>query len=283
MQQAEECMQVSRLALEEPEFYRIWIACQDPNDPQLERWSEEESKQLQVGKDTVEKLQRYFPLQGKSALDVGCQWGATSIAMANAGAMVTGIDVCEDFVNGARLRAKQHGVEAAFYTSAAEKLPFEDGSFDVVVCVNVLEHVECHRKTVRELVRVLRPGGHLYLDGPNRLSPRWFLKDPHYRMMGISILPPSLGRFYVKRVRRFPSYEVGTFPIASRVEKLLRCTGVEIIASSRNGGDKQMRPEEPSSHPGLLGWSRSIRFNTAGMFHFIGRKRGREQETTWFQ
>lgn len=279
MHQDDKPAPTSRLALEEPEFYRIWIACQDPNDPQLERWSEEESKQLRVGRDTVEKLQRYFPVQGKSVLDVGCQWGATSIAMANAGAVVTGIDVCEQFVDGARLRAKQHGMEAAFHATAAETLPFEDGSFDVVVCVNVLEHVESHRKTVRELVRVLRPGGHLYLDGPNRLSPRWFLKDPHYRMMGISILPPSLGGFYVKRVRRFPAYEVGTFPIASLVEKLLRCVGAEIVASSRNGGGAKQNAREQASRLNLADWTDMVRFNTAGMFYFVARKRDHQRET----
>ncbi|MCH8333918.1 class I SAM-dependent methyltransferase, partial [Candidatus Sumerlaeota bacterium] len=137
------------------------------------------------------------------------------------GATVTGVDVRESFVEGAKLRAEDNGAEATFLTCPAEKMPFPDSSFDVVIGLNIIEHVRSHRDTVREMTRVLCPGGHLYMDGPNRFSSEFFKKDPHYGLLAVSTFPAWLGRFYVTKIRGFPSYDVGVFPVATAIQRLM--------------------------------------------------------------
>jgi len=216
----------------EPLFYEHWLAANSTDDPQFERWAELESRQLDAGRERAAEVAEHIALAGKDVLDVGCQWGATCIGLARAGARVTGLDVEERLMEGARVRAREQGVEATFVHGFAEALPFPDASFDAIVCVNVLEHVREHEATIREMMRVLRPGGRLYLDGPNRLSPHWLRRDPHYAMAGISVLPPSLGSWWVTRVRKYPSYDVGRFPIAQVIERRLRRNGARIVWST---------------------------------------------------
>jgi 2-polyprenyl-3-methyl-5-hydroxy-6-metoxy-1,4-benzoquinol methylase len=247
---------MSRFQAEEPEFFAFWRAHQNEDDPQLERWVDYEGEQLRLAQDRVAELGRRFPLKGRRILDVGCQWGATCVALAQTGVIPVGIDVEEFFASGARIRAAEQGVNATFATATAEQLPFPDASFDAVVCVNVLEHVSEHKATIREITRVTKPGGDIYLDGPNRWSLEWFKRDPHYQMRAISLLPEQIGRFYVTRVRRYPSYDVGTFPIASRVERQLRAQGVRIVDS-------------PRARDGL---HETVRLNRRPMFFFHGRK-----------
>ena len=105
---------------------------------------------------------------------------------------------------------------------------------------------------VREVARVLKAGGHLFIDGPNRFAPAWFRSDPHYHMRGISLLPPALGRFYVVRLRGYPSYDVGRFPIASRLAQLLERNGLEVTESSRPAGLREL-----------------VHFNTMPQFYIV--------------
>jgi hypothetical protein len=69
--------------------------------------------------------------------------------------------------------------------------------------------------------------------GPNRLWPFLLLRDPHYLMRGISLLPPRLGKSYVTRVSGYQSYDAGTFPVASRLEKMIVESDTQIIGSTR--------------------------------------------------
>ena len=252
----------STLAVTEPRFYKIWLADQDPNDSQLERWVELEAGHLRKGKNRVSNLKKFFSVEGKEVLDVGCQWGSVSIALARENAIVTGIDVKEAFVKGAGARAEDQGVKATFLTSSAEKMPFPDNSFDVVIGLNIIEHVGSQSETVREMIRVLRPGGYLFIDGPNRFSPEMFKNDPHYQLRAVSVFPNWLGRFYITKIRGFQSYEVGVFPTASKIERLLRKNCVEIVAASR-------KKHKDSFISRLKTY---IKFNTSPKFFLVGEK-----------
>jgi 2-polyprenyl-3-methyl-5-hydroxy-6-metoxy-1,4-benzoquinol methylase len=255
---------MSALEQSEPRFFDYWRAFNRDDDPQLERWIEYEGNQLTLARERLAEISRYVELNGRTVLDVGCQWGATSIAAAELGAIPTGMDIDEDLMVGARIRAEEQGAGAKFRCGHAEDMPFPDACFDATLCVNVLEHVRDHAETVSELVRVTRPGGLIYLDGPNRWSPEWLKSDPHYQMKGISILPPRMGAFYVTRMRRYPSYDVGTFPVASRIGRMLERAGATIVASSRTG---------PPSHRRLARLSRRLSFNADTMFFFAAQRR----------
>ena len=102
-------------------------------------------------------------------LDCGCADGGYSEALLDAGAgHVTGIDPEAERIDAARARTRP-GLE--FAVGGAEELPWPDDTFDGVLLNEVLEHVDDESATLREIRRVLRPGGHLALFSPNRVFP----------------------------------------------------------------------------------------------------------------
>lgn len=109
-------------------------------------------------------------LAGHRVLDAGCGDGALACAAASRGAQVTGIDPDPSMLAAASSRAAQAGVRATFLNGRVERLPFPNASFDVVVSVTVLCFVSDAAGAVREMVRVLRPGGRLVLGELGRWS-----------------------------------------------------------------------------------------------------------------
>ncbi len=110
------------------------------------------------------------PLAGKRVLDVGCGDGAYSIAAAERGAMVTGVDTSTDMLAAARRRADMAGVRVELRVGEATKLLFDKNTFDVVLAVTVLCFVPDADLAVAEMARVLAPGGRLVLGELGRRS-----------------------------------------------------------------------------------------------------------------
>ncbi|MEJ7731664.1 MAG: class I SAM-dependent methyltransferase [Polyangiaceae bacterium] len=118
-------------------------------------------------------------------LDVGCSTGGTAVAMALSDKLaaehIIGVDPNEASLEAARVRARMHEVDdrVAFETTrAGAPLPFDDGAFDLVICVSVLEYVhrlDDRRALVDEMKRVTRPGGHILLITPSPFR----LRDYH--------------------------------------------------------------------------------------------------------
>lgn len=102
---------------------------------------------------------------GKTCLDAGCGGGRYSIAMARLGALqAIGVDVGQDSIRDAGRRARAMGLtNVDFRVGSIERMPFPDASFDCVLCNGVLHHTQFQELTMKELVRVLRPGGMMYL------------------------------------------------------------------------------------------------------------------------
>ena len=109
-----------------------------------------------------------------SWLDVGCAQGYWTVELEQRGAdSVIGIEPVEALI--AQARDLPHPSAVSYGVAEAEALPFADDSFDGVLMNEVLEHVRDEAATLREVARVLRPGGHLVLFGPNR----WFPFEGH--------------------------------------------------------------------------------------------------------
>jgi 2-polyprenyl-6-hydroxyphenyl methylase/3-demethylubiquinone-9 3-methyltransferase len=106
--------------------------------------------------------------QGKAALDVGCGGGLLAEEFARLGCRVTGVDPSAASLETARGHAAASGLDVEYVEGAGESLPFEDGSFDVVYCCDVLEHVHDLQRTLHESARVLKPGGVYMYDTINR-------------------------------------------------------------------------------------------------------------------
>jgi 2-polyprenyl-6-hydroxyphenyl methylase / 3-demethylubiquinone-9 3-methyltransferase len=105
---------------------------------------------------------------GKQALEVGCGGGLVCEEIARLGFHVTGIDPSERSLETAIAHARASGLEIRYERAAGESLPYRDGAFDAVFCFDVLEHVRDLPRVVREIARVLKPGGVFCYDTLNR-------------------------------------------------------------------------------------------------------------------
>ena len=125
---------------------------------------------------------------GARVLNVGCGTGGFNVLARDSGADVWGVDACAEAVTIAALRTPGRVLRAA-----AEQLPLPPGGFDLVYCYSTLEHVADAGRAVREMVRVLRPGGRLYLHTPNR----WACFEGHYKLFWLPGLPRCLATLYL--------------------------------------------------------------------------------------
>jgi SAM-dependent methyltransferase len=101
--------------------------------------------------------------RGRRLLEVGCGMGVDSVQLAQRGFDVTAVDLTENGLRVARDYAARRGVEIDFRLGNAEDLDFPDESFDVVYSFGVLHHTPDIERSVREVHRVLRPGGTAYV------------------------------------------------------------------------------------------------------------------------
>ena len=114
-------------------------------------------------------------LAGKTVLDVGCGGGILSESMAALGARVTGIDMGEAPLAVAKLHLKESGQRVDYRRISVEDLAREQpGAFDVVTCLEMLEHVPDPSSVLTALGKLVRPGGHVFVSTLNR-NPKSFL------------------------------------------------------------------------------------------------------------
>lgn len=113
---------------------------------------------------------RHVDWSDAAVLDLGCAGGFMAEALTHKRAVVTGIDPASQAIAAARTRAEAVGQSIRYDVGVGEDLPYDDASFDIVVCVDVLEHVADLPKVVAEIMRVLKPGGTFLFDTINRTT-----------------------------------------------------------------------------------------------------------------
>jgi 2-polyprenyl-6-hydroxyphenyl methylase / 3-demethylubiquinone-9 3-methyltransferase len=113
-------------------------------------------------------------LAGKTVLDVGCGGGILAESMAARGARVTGIDLGDAPLAVAQLHLKESGVDVAYRKISVEDLAnTQPGSFDIVTCMEMLEHVPDPASSVRACAQLAKPGGHVFFSTINRNPKSW--------------------------------------------------------------------------------------------------------------
>ncbi len=106
-----------------------------------------------------------------AVVDIGCGAGTQSRLWAQLGHRVHGLDVSAPLIEVARQRAREEKLDVAFEVGSATSLPYADGSMDVSLLPELLEHVADWKSCLNEAARVLKPGGVLYLSTTNWLCP----------------------------------------------------------------------------------------------------------------
>lgn len=155
------------------------------------------------GITTLSVLKDYFGndnLKNMSLLDVGASTGIIDNYLSSSFAEVTGIDI--------DTKAIKHAIETfpsenlIFKVGDAMSLDFPDCSFDVVLCSHVYEHVPDAIQMMDQIYRVLKPEGVCYFSAGNRMA----IKEPHYNLSFLSIMPRPMAHLYLRILGRGKYY-----------------------------------------------------------------------------
>ena len=123
----------------------------------------------------LEWINARVPLAGKRVCDIGCGGGILAESIARKGATVTGIDLSEKALKVADLHSLESGIKVRYELIAAEELAArEAGQFDVVTCMEMLEHVPDPAAIVQACAKLVKPGGHIFFSTLNR-NPKSYL------------------------------------------------------------------------------------------------------------
>jgi len=155
-------------------------------------------------------------------LNVGCGTGGFNVLASEAGARAVGVDESGEAIAICGLKARKAG--GGFAQAHAEHLPFRDSAFDFVYCFSAIEHVHSVEDSIREIVRVTRPGGVIYLHTNNALA--WY--EGHYKVLWVPLLPRPLGWLYLRARGRPPAYMMNNVwrPRRRRLVRAFRAAGV---------------------------------------------------------
>ncbi len=154
-------------------------------------------------------------LAGRKVLDVGCGGGLLAEGMARRGALVTGLDLAPEALAVARLHALESGVDVEYRQEAVEALAARDpGSFDLVTCLEMLEHVPDPAAIVTALARLVRPGGHVICSTINR----------NVRSFALAIV----GAEYLLRLLPMGTHRYGRLIRPSELTQWARQAGLEL-------------------------------------------------------
>ncbi len=177
------------------------------------------------------------PLMGVAALDVGCGGGLLSEALAKAGANVTAIDLAPNLLKVARLHGLESGIKVGYRQVAVDVLADElPAGFDVITCMEMLEHVPDPGAIVEACARLLKPGGRLFLSTLNRTPAAFALA--------------IVGAEYVARLLPKGTHLYRDFIKPAELARMLRDAGLELEDISgllyqpwRNGARLSKRTE----------------------------------------
>lgn len=153
-------------------------------------------------------------LEGRAVLDVGCGGGILSESMARKGARVKGIDVAPRVIAVAQLHLHESGLEVDYQQTTLESLAgSEPAAYDLVTCMEMLEHVPDPASVVASIAEVLKPGGHAFFSTLNR--------TPMAFALGI------VGAEYIARLLPRGTHRYDRFIKPSELSRAVRRAGLE--------------------------------------------------------
>jgi len=161
-------------------------------------------------------MKSFINLEGKKVVDIGCGGGILAESLAQSGANTTGIDLSEKALKVAELHALEVGANLTYRSISAEALADEQSEqYDVVTCMEMLEHVPDPASVVRACAKLCKPGGTLFFSTLNR-SPK-------------SYLFAIIGAEYILKLLPKGTHEYAKFIKPSELLAFTRQAGLEMI------------------------------------------------------
>jgi 2-polyprenyl-6-hydroxyphenyl methylase/3-demethylubiquinone-9 3-methyltransferase len=163
-------------------------------------------------------IRQHADLNGRTVVDIGCGGGILAESMNAAGAVVTGIDMAEGPLAVARLHQIESGADVEYRNSTAEELAATcAGQYDIVTCLEMLEHVPSPAQIIASVHTLLRPGGQAFFSTINRSAK--------------SFVFAIIGAEYVLKLLPAGTHEYRKFIRPSELDSWARDAGLELRAS----------------------------------------------------
>ncbi|MES2116037.1 MAG: bifunctional 2-polyprenyl-6-hydroxyphenol methylase/3-demethylubiquinol 3-O-methyltransferase UbiG [Pseudomonadota bacterium] len=163
----------------------------------------------------LEWINARAPLAGKRVIDIGCGGGILAESMAKKGAHVTGIDLSEKALKVADLHSLESGVQVRYKLIAAEDMAAQEGGqFDVVTCMEMLEHVPDPGAIVRAAASLVKPGGQVFFSTLNR--------NPKAYLFAV------LGAEYLLRMLPRGTHDYAKFITPAELSQYARSAGLDV-------------------------------------------------------
>lgn len=156
--------------------------------PDYAAWREKRIWQERYQAERIATIEQFGgTIPERRILEISCGMGGTLVALAHAGADVVATEFNREYCAIAQRRGERYNLDLPIFNAVGEAIPFADNTFDLVICWDIVEHVQNPAHMVRELRRVVRPDGRVLLTIINR----WAWRDPHYHIRGLNWLPRS--------------------------------------------------------------------------------------------
>ena len=163
----------------------------------------------------LEWINALAPLAGKNVIDIGCGGGVLSESMARKGAKVTGIDLSQKALKVADLHSLESGIEVRYKLISAEEMAAQEpGQFDVVTCMEMLEHVPDPASVVRAAATLVKPGGKVFFSTLNRNAK--------------SYLFAVVGAEYILRMLPRGTHDYAKFITPAELSQFVRSAGLQV-------------------------------------------------------
>jgi 2-polyprenyl-3-methyl-5-hydroxy-6-metoxy-1,4-benzoquinol methylase len=171
---------------------------------------------------------RFFDIRKKRVLDLACGWGGHAMAFASEGATVICSDVSDYKFSEIQRFARERDITLATLRGDCQKLPFKDNSFDIILALDVIEHIGSVSGLAGEVGRLLRSGGICLVTSPPRLHSLMF-GEPHWGLRGIALLPLVGQRLVATNIfkRTYPYPITRQYTLASQLIRPFNQVGLK--------------------------------------------------------